>query len=302
MPCPRLPPNPLSSTQAPHTRIRISPLHSLRSPYSDIDRRVDLMRMADYVALVEVFHSALARHLPALKVVIIHMPDDIRRMYLHPRFNNPRLQLHAVTTLELKLIPFFETWELDRLLMPFPSLRILDMYRTFWVPRDKRQAGSRWPDMLKTVPPKLIDLRIGLRGDEWGVRTLMILIERAPCTNFILQYVLTGAFNLVGYDRLLYAVSSTLQVLSLNMPVTRALIKTPRWNDVSNIHILPALLKVHLTLDCPVREAIRPTTPVFFIIYSRNSPAFSSHRSREATHACPDIGPQIDQCRARAVP
>ncbi|TBU39435.1 hypothetical protein BD309DRAFT_1051498 [Dichomitus squalens] len=241
------------------------------------------MRMADYVALVEVFHSASARHLPALKVVIIHMPDDIRRMYLHPRFNNPRLQLHAVTTLELKLIPFFETWELDRLLMPFPSLRILDMYRTFWVPRDKRQAGSRWPDMLKIVPPKLIDLRIGLRGDEWG-------------------YVLTGAFNLVGYDRLLYAVSSTLQVLSLNMPVTRALIKTPRWNDVSNIHILSALLKVHLTLDCPVREAIRPTTPVFFITYSRNSPAFSSHRSREATHACPDIGPQIDQCRARAIP
>ena len=136
---------------------------------------VDLQRRPprDYVALIEVFLCVVAKHLPALKTVIINMPLDFDFMYFHPRFRNTRLQLHTVTTLELKRLPLRDTWQLDDLLMLFPNLRTLYMFLVFWEEQRRSGADARRPKILRIVPSALVRLEIAGVGSEMKVCTFL---------------------------------------------------------------------------------------------------------------------------------
>ena len=133
-------------------------------------KEVDLQRGPPprYVALVEVFLCAVAKHLPALNTVIISMPRDYDFMYFHPRFRDSRLQLHTVTTLELKRIPLHDTWQFDDLLTKFPNLHSLYMFSVYWETKRLSGIDAQRPMMPKIVPAALgvVFLEITWVGNE----------------------------------------------------------------------------------------------------------------------------------------
>ena len=144
-------------------------------------KEVDLQREPppNYVALVEVFLCAVAKHLPALNTVIINMPLDYTLMYFHPRFRNSRHQLHTVTALELKRIPLHDTWQLDDLLMQFPNLLKLYMFSVSWEAKRLNGTSAQRPKMLKIIPavPPIVQLEISLVGDEMKVCTSLSISD-----------------------------------------------------------------------------------------------------------------------------
>ncbi len=181
----------------------------------------------DYVAIVELFYSVLAKHLPKLTNVIITTPDAFDGLSFHPYFTHARVQAHTVTTLKLAHVSFIDTFELDHLLMPFPSLHTLDMYDVFRIPWDPDNQ-NRLPRSSKVIPSALADLRIGYRGTESKVRRIFLSHSIPHDITLKLQFVLDGPFNLVGLDQFLCSVSRTLKTLSLNLPVTRAFTMVPQ--------------------------------------------------------------------------
>ena len=193
-----------------------------------------------FISIVDIIYSVITKHLPRLTNVIITTQRAYRdRFSFHRYFAHPRLQFQTVTTLNLKGAALSDTFELDRLLIPFPNIHTLDMYEVYWMPLDLDKA-HRLPRLSRVVPAALSDLPIAYRGCEPEASRTFLLI---PESHLIprSQFALTEPYNLVGLDQLLRAVSGTLAALSLKLPVTRALTMVPQCK--------PCDLTIHCALS-----------------------------------------------------